>query len=516
VEAKEGVQIDKESQTLATITIQNYFRQYHKLAGMTGTAETEAAEFHDIYKLDVITVPPNRPVQRIDHYDSIYKTRRVKYNAIVNEIKQAHAKGQPVLVGTIAVESSELLSRMLKREGIIHNVLNAKYHQQEAEIVARAGQKGGVTIATNMAGRGTDIKLSPGVADLGGLYVIATERHESRRIDRQLRGRCARQGDPGQSKFYISFEDDLMRNFGDSRRISGIMTKLGMGDEEELQHPWLNRSVETAQKRVEQRNYVIRKHTLQYDDVMNQQRDVIYTYRNHILTTDTPRAEVFEVIDDLVLEQAKILLAGGADQEAFLGWLNSTFPLGATAENFDWSQSPETIAAEAIRRITAAYELKVRYEDPEFLPSLERFMVLGAIDRLWQEHLYAMDGLRTSINLRAYGQKDPLIEYKTEAFTMFEELMNRIKTEVVTNAFRSTSSIVAFEKFLSKLPQKLIHDVDVSAFQTSPDETKREETAPAAPEIILPVRRDVPKVGRNDPCPCGSGKKFKNCCGAKG
>ena len=299
VEAKEGVQIDRETQTLATITIQNYFRLYHKLAGMTGTAETEANEFHDIYKLDVVVIPTNRPVIREDYNDRIYKTRREKYSAAVDEIKTCYSKGQPVLVGTASVEASELLSRMLKREKIPHNVLNAKYHRQEAEIVARAGQRGTVTISTNMAGRGTDIKLGDGVPDLGGLHVLGTERHESRRVDRQLRGRCARQGDPGSSRFYVSFEDDLMRNFGASEKMTSMMERFGLKDGEELEHPWLNKSVETAQKRVEQRNYLIRKRTLDFDDVMNKQREVVYTLRNETLETSEPRKLIFEIVDEV-------------------------------------------------------------------------------------------------------------------------------------------------------------------------------------------------------------------------
>src|SRR5438128_9716197 len=316
VEAKEGVQIDRETQTLATITIQNYFRLYQKLAGMTGTAETEAAEFHDIYKLDVNVIPTNRPVARADHNDRIYKTRREKYNAVINEIREHHSKQQPVLVGSVSVEASELLSRMLKREKIPHNVLNAKFHMQEAEIVARAGQPGTVTISTNMAGRGTDIKLGDGVAELGGLYVIGTERHESRRIDRQLRGRCARQGDPGMSRFYVSFEDDLMRNFGAADRMTRIMERFGMKEGEELEHPWLNRSVETAQKRVEQRNYLIRKRTLEFDDVMNKQREVVYGLRNDAIETDEPRRMIFEVIDEAVPMKVREFLGTGDDSEA--------------------------------------------------------------------------------------------------------------------------------------------------------------------------------------------------------
>ena len=556
VEAKEGVKIDRETQTLATITIQNYFRLYHKLSGMTGTAETEANEFHDIYKLDVIVIPTNRPIARVDLDDIIYKTRREKYNAILKEIKAAHAKGQPMLVGTISVESSELLSRMLKREGIIHNVLNAKFVQQEAEIVAGAGQRGAVTIATNMAGRGTDIKLGAGVNKIqglyvanaknrvvetvgpetqiqddehftSGLYVIGTERHESRRIDRQLRGRCARQGDPGVSKFFVSFEDDLMRNFGDSRRLSGMMTKLGMKDDEELQHPWLNKSVESAQRRVEERNYVSRKYTLQYDDVMNQQRTVIYTWRNDILVTETPRDEIFEVVQETIDGEAEARLTGPeANPVEFVTWLNSTFPVGVEEKDFDFTAGAEAAAKTALQRVRDAYDIKIKFEDPNALQSLERYTLLGSIDRLWQEHLYAIDSLRHSINLRTIGQKDPVVEYKREAYGMFSELMGRIKFEIASSLFRTSASITAFESFLRNLPQKLIHETPVPTMsqpdpgqpaplplESAPEEAngKAEEAPPA--ERQLPIRKTTPTVGRNEPCPCGSGKKFKNCCG---
>ena len=559
IEAKEGVQIDRETQTLATITIQNYFRLYHKLSGMTGTAETEANEFHDIYKLDVIVIPTNRPIARVDLDDSIYKTRREKYNAIVKEIKAAHAKGQPVLVGTISVESSELLSRFLKREGIVHNVLNAKFVQQEAEIVAGAGQRGAVTIATNMAGRGTDIKLGPGVREVqglyianaknrvvetmgpdakigegehvtSGLYVIGTERHESRRIDRQLRGRCARQGDPGSSRFFASFEDDLMRNFGDSRRLSGLMTKLGMKDDEELQHPWLNRSVESAQRRVEERNYVHRKHVLQYDDVMNQQRTVIYTWRNDILVTETPREEIFEVVEEVVQSEAEARLVGPeADNESFVTWLNGTFPLGVTAADFDFAAGADAVAKQALQRVRDAYDIKIKFEDPNALQSLERYTLLGSIDRLWQEHLYAIDSLRQSINLRTIGQKDPVIEYKREAYSMFSDLMARIKFEISSSLFRTSASITAFESFLRNLPQKLIHETPVSAMsqpsgvpgqgtpvdlESGPEQNGEPVAAPA--ERTLPIRHDGPQLARNDICPKGTGKKFKYCCGGDG
>jgi preprotein translocase subunit SecA len=554
IEAKEGVQIDRENQTLATITIQNYFRLYAKLAGMTGTAETEANEFHDIYKLDVIVIPTNRAIARVDLDDSIYKTRREKYSAIIKEIKAAHAKGQPVLVGTVAVESSELLSRMLKREGIIHNVLNAKFVQQEAEIVANAGQRGAVTIATNMAGRGTDIKLGVGVREVqglyvanarnkvvetvgpdtkiaegdhitGGLYVIGTERHESRRIDRQLRGRCARQGDPGVSKFFISFEDDLMRNFANSRNLSGMMSKLGMKDDEELQHPWLNRSVESAQRRVEERNYVQRKYTLQYDDVMNQQRTVIYARRNDILITETPREEIFATVQEVIEREAETLVGGPeSDPEAYVTWVNGAFPLGVSAGDFDFAAGAAEVAKATVQRVREAYEIKIKFEDPNALESLERYTLLGSIDRLWQEHLYAIDSLRQSISLRTIGQKDPLIEYKREAFTMFEDLMGRIDEQIASSLFRTSASITAFESFLRNLPQKLIHDTPPSMLnpQVNPEQqainAENPDPAKAAPppQRSLPIRNTGPQLNRNDPCPMGTGKKFKNCCGADG
>ncbi len=523
VEAKEGVQIDRETQTLATITIQNYFRLYRKLSGMTGTAETEANEFRDIYRLDVVVIPTNQPCVRDDNNDAIYKTRREKFNAVVREIQRCHAEGQPLLVGTVSVESSELLSRMLKREGIPHNVLNAKFHQMEAEIVARAGQRGAVTIATNMAGRGTDIKLGAGIPDLGGLRVVGTERHEARRIDRQLRGRCARQGDPGSSKFYISFEDDLMRNFADSRKLAIWMEKLGMEDDEELEHPWLNKSVENAQKRVEQRNYSIRKHTLQYDDVMNQQRTVIYEFRNDILRTDQPGARVFDVIEELLEDRvAPLFETKDADREEFRHWINNVFPINLSRQEVDAATDATALAELCLRRIRDSYALKVQFEDPEATKSLERYMVLSAVDRLWQEHLYAMDSLRHSIGLRAYGQKDPLVEYKQEAFTMFEELMANVKGEIASNLFRSTTSLTAFERFLASLPQRFVHEqLPGMAGTAGPSAPPGPAEAAAASEAVSeaiaqatqPVRRAGPKVGRNDPCPCGSGKKFKQCCG---
>src|SRR5437763_1751204 len=532
VEAKEGVQIDRETQTLATITIQNYFRLYDKLAGMTGTAETEANEFHDIYKLDVAVIPTNRPVARKDSNDRIYKTRREKYNAVINEIREHHTNQQPVLVGTVSVEASELLSRMLKREKIPHTVLNAKFHMQEAEIVQRAGQPGTVTISTNMAGRGTDIKLGAGVPDKGGLFVIGTERHEARRIDRQLRGRCARQGDLGSSRFYVSFEDDLMRKFGAADQMTRIIERVGLEEGQELEHRWLNRSVETAQKRVEQRNYLARKRTLDFDDVMNNQREVVYTYRNEVIDTDDPHKLVYEVIDEAVPAKVTEYLGDGSAGEepnyaALLNWVNVTFPLGLTREKAQFeTRTVDENAQFLIEKIKASYERKSSHEEPTAVKSLERYIILNAIDRLWQEHLYAMDALREGVYLRGYAQKDPLIEYKTEAYDMFVELMANIKNEVLHNLFRSTSNLQAFENFLASLPQFLLReDAPTAPTANAPARARQPQPVGAMAgvamdgdgggemSIDLPVRRSLPKVGRNDPCPCGSGKKYKNCCG---
>ncbi len=546
VEAKEQVEIERETQTLATITIQNYFRLYHKLAGMTGTAETEASEFFDIYKLGVLVIPTNKPVARKDANDSVYKTRREKYNAVLKEIKDVHSKGRPMLVGTISVEVSEHLSRMLKREGIIHSVLNAKYHQQEAEIVSRAGQRGSVTIATNMAGRGTDIKLGPGIAEVGGLHVLATERHEARRIDRQLRGRCARQGDPGSSHFFISLEDDLMRLFG-SDKIVKYMEKMGLEEGQELEHPLLNRSIGQAQKRVEQHNFQIRKRTLEYDDVMNKQREVIYGFRNEIIHAADVRDRLMDIMEEVVLQKVEQFTTGQNDFHEWKvrplsDWVNLNFPIGMpegeiikAAESgkevpvkgslFD-SLNPAQFAvcnfiSDSVRK---AYDIKISFENPDALKEVERYTILSAIDKLWQEHLYEMDSLRYSIGLRAHGQRDPLIEYKAEAFKIFEELMVNIKTEICHNIFRSASSLMAFENFLRSVPQQTTHQ-STSAFggtttgtgstpvQRGPSQgSDIVSEAAAAVEKAKPVRVG-PKVGRNDPCPCRSGKKYKQCCG---
>jgi preprotein translocase subunit SecA len=545
VEAKEGVAIERETQTLATITIQNYFRMYKKLAGMTGTAETEASEFNDIYKLGVLVIPTNKPVARQDLHDTVYRTRREKFEAVQREIQQIHSKGRPILVGTISVEVSEHLARLLNKVHIPHAVLNAKYHQREAEIVANAGQRGSVTIATNMAGRGTDIKLGAGVAELGGLHVIGTERHEARRIDRQLRGRCARQGDPGSSHFFIALEDDLMRLFG-SDRIGKVMERVGLEEGQELEHPLLNRSIETAQKRVEQHNFQIRKRTLEYDDVMNKQREIIYGFRNEIIHTEDARDRLMEIMEEVVLAKVvEFTTADGLPEDwpmrGLADWVNLNFPLGIPESEmlkaahsseeqplpgsiFDGLSPAQFALCQFVsQKVRDAYDLKVSFENPEALKALERYTILSAIDKLWQEHLYGMDSLRNSIGLRAYGQRDPLIEYKGEAFKMFDELMVNIKTEICHNIFRSASSLMAFDQFLRNLPQRTTH-VETSAFggtQTASSggtSSKASQMVAEASEAVSRAKpvRSVPKVGRNEPCPCGSNKKYKQCCGRNG
>ncbi|HYC71651.1 MAG TPA: preprotein translocase subunit SecA [Opitutaceae bacterium] len=531
VEAKEGVTIERETRTYATVTIQNYFRMYEKLAGMTGTAETEATEFHEIYKLAVTAIPTNKPSIRVDLNDSIFKTRRDKYNAVVKMIQDAHGRGQPVLVGTVTVEQSEVLSRMLKRANIVHTVLNAKFHQQEAEIVSRAGHRGAVTIATNMAGRGTDIKLGEGVRELGGLFVVGTERHESRRIDRQLRGRCSRQGDPGTTKFFLSLEDDLMRLFLQGNLASRIM-EGSMQEGEELEHPWLNRSIESAQKKVEQQNFSIRKRLLQYDDVLNKQREVIYGIRNGALHAERPKEIIFEMIEEEVamrLENAGFGEKDGpraTDVESFVGWLNSHFPVSAKVDELTGQADAPAVLKNVMDKVRGAYAMKESIEDPASLGGLERYVVINAIDHHWQEHLTEMEELRRSIGLRSYGQKDPLSEYKSEAFRFFEELMNNVRLQICTTLFRSATNREAFENLFAILSRSARLQGPAAAptalgAATQATGGARAEPAPAtdapAEEIKLPtitIRRDAPKVGRNDPCPCGSGKKFKHCHGA--
>ena len=571
VEAKENVRIEEETQTYATITIQNYFRLYTKLAGMTGTAETEANEFFDIYKLGVLVIPTNEPNQRDDGNDSVYLTEKVKFKAVVEEVRELHEAGRPVLVGTVAVETSEQLARLLDRAKIPHSVLNAKFHQQEAEIVARAGQRGTVTIATNMAGRGTDIKLAEGIAGRGGLHVLGTERHEARRIDRQLRGRCARQGDPGSSHFFLSLEDKLMRLYGNSEKMTGLLQKVGMEEDEEISHPLLNRSIETAQKRVEQHNYQMRRRTLEYDDVMNKQREELYGFRNAIIHGDDVRDRMFDIVEEVVIERVYDHITPefseeyDADFEGLEGWVNHTFPLGLSQETLrraalaGQEKPPEqsvfagmtpaqyALCGHIIEQVRDAYDLKIKAEvgrstaDLERLKkehagsqqlsaaetalqdkhaeveSMERYTILNSIDKLWREHLYEMDGLRQSVHLRSYGQKDPLVEYKTEARDMFVSLMSSMKEEVSRSVFLTASSLESVQNLLRSLPAEASHQM-ASAFGLDPsfadaEDVVSEVNAEVSQEQKARPVRTGPKVGRNDPCPCGSGKKYKKCCG---
>ncbi|MBR2363797.1 MAG: preprotein translocase subunit SecA [Lentisphaeria bacterium] len=542
LEAKEDVTIERETQTLATITIQNYFRMYKKLAGMTGTAETEAGEFHQIYKLDVVVIPTNRPCKRVDIHDSVYKTRREKFKAVVDETVEAYKRGQPVLLGTISVEDSEILSKMLKLRKIPHNVLNAKNHERESEIVAQAGRKYAVTVATNMAGRGTDIKLGEGAAELGGLFVIGSSRHDARRIDRQLRGRSARQGDPGTSRFYVSLEDNLMRLFG-SDKIVKIMEHFGLDEGEELQHPWLSKSIETAQRRVEQYHFSIRKRTLEYDDVMNKQREVIYGFRKETLFNDDCRSLIFTIVDNEVYRHVQRAIAevdknsnAPINLPKLAAWLNTTFPIGFEENELAIFKEKGQVDVDKItdlvvNRVKEIYEIKASAEDPEGLKFLERSIILNAIDRLWQDHLYAMDSLRDSIGLRAYAQKDPLVEYKQEAFTMFENLMDDISNEIIAKMFLSATNMEAFQRMFDANPRSqhlIFQNIDDGVSSGEPQipvELDGENMASDAvysgegampelpPEIELTYHKEGPQIGRNDPCPCGSGKKYKKCCG---
>ena len=441
IEAKEGVKVERESQTLATITFQNYFRIHKKLAGMTGTAKTEEQEFQKIYNLPVVVVPTNKPMIRVDYPDVIYKTRIAKYKAAVNEIEECHKSGRPVLVGTTSIAQSEELSAMLKRRNIPHNVLNAKYHEKEAEIISHAGQYGAVTIATNMAGRGTDITLGEGVPELGGLHIIGTERHESRRIDNQLRGRCARQGDPGSSKFFLSLEDDLMRLFG-SDNIAGIMDKLGMEDDEPIEHSLVTKSIENAQKKVEARNFSIRKHVLEYDDVMNQQREVIYSQRHKILHQENLKDTIKEMVDETV-ERTMTMYAPPEvysedwDLQALINYAEDFYaPRGLLTVDYLQNLSREELAEYLQKVADDNYQAREDAIGPELMRELENLVMLKVVDNHWMEHLDAMDMLREGVGLRAYGQKDPLVEYKFEAYDMFEAMMEAIKEDVVRYIYR--------------------------------------------------------------------------------
>ena len=532
IEAKEGVKIEAESQTLATITLQNYFRMYEKLAGMTGTAETEAGEFWDIYKLDVVVIPTNVAVIREDLDDEIYRTRREKYNAIIEEIVDKYNEGRPVLVGTVSVDVSETLSRMLKRTGINHNVLNAKQHQHEAEIVAHAGQPGAVTIATNMAGRGTDIKLGPGVVDKGGLHIVGTERHESRRIDRQLRGRSGRQGDPGSSKFFLSLEDDLMRLFGGDR-LGSIMDRLGVQEGEVIKHPMVTRAIERAQKKVEAQNFAIRKHTLEYDDVMNVQRKWIYERRLSALERPSIKDEVVEliesVLDDLIEQHCP-------EKEWPENW-NLT-QLREELRNvylFDLRLKQDEIpklTRESLREmilgaVTSFYRQKEAAYGEDIMRQLERYAVLSTIDRHWRDHLSEIEELRTGIGLRAYhGQiGKPIDIYKREAFEMFEKMIGTIDREIVNLVYKLQVRMPEQARAPQRQPAMVASHQESTnlgyqgaaapAGPTGADESNPMAAASQAGTRVATVRREMPKVSPNAPCPCGSGKKYKKCHGAR-
>lgn len=441
IEAKEGVKVERESQTLATITFQNYFRMYNKLSGMTGTAKTEEQEFMKIYNLPVVVVPTNKPLIRIDYPDVIYRTRLAKYKAAANEIEECHKSGRPVLVGTTSIAQSEELSAMLKRRGIPHNVLNAKFHEKEAEIISQAGQYGAVTIATNMAGRGTDITLGEGVPELGGLHIIGTERHESRRIDNQLRGRCARQGDPGSSKFFLSLEDDLMRLFG-SDNIAGIMDKLGMDDDEPIEHSLVTKSIENAQKKVEARNFSIRKHVLEYDDIMNQQREVIYAQRKKILHQDNLRGNIKEMVDKVVDRTMAMyappeVYSEDWDLKALIAYAEDFYaPRGLLTVEYLQNLSREELEEYLHKVADETYQAREDAIGSELMRELENLVMLKVVDNHWMEHLDAMDMLREGVGLRAYGQKDPLVEYKFEAYDMFEAMIDAIQDDVVRYMYR--------------------------------------------------------------------------------
>ena len=496
IEAKEGVKIERESQTLATITFQNYFRMYNKLAGMTGTAKTEEQEFRKIYGLDVIVIPPHRPMVRLDHPDVIYKTKRGKYKAAVSEIAELYAKGQPVLVGTTSIVQSEDLSAMLKRQGVPHSVLNAKFHEMEAQIISQAGQRSAVTIATNMAGRGTDIVLGDGVPELGGLHIIGTERHESRRIDNQLRGRSGRQGDPGSSRFYLSLEDDLMRLFG-AENISSLMDKLGMEEDEPIEHSLITRSIEQAQKKVEAQHFNTRKHVLEYDDVMNQQREVIYGQRRQILHGENLRENIFFMIEKLI-DHGMELFANEKthpeewDLDGLIEYAVDLFAAEGDLTKADLeSMSREEVREDLLEAANENYDRREVLFGADNMRELEKVVMLKVVDAKWMDHLDAMDMLRQGIGLRAYGQKDPLIEYKIEAFDMFGQMIEHIQEDIVRYIYRVN--------IVTQAEDRLAQATTSHGDEALPNE---------------PVRaKDT--VGRNELCPCGSGKKYKKCCGAK-
>lgn len=498
IEAKEKVKIREESQTLATITFQNYFRLFNKLSGMTGTAKTEEGEFWKIYKLEVLIIPSNKINIRKDLSDVIYKSKKEKFKAVVGEIEERHKKGQPMLVGTVSIENSEILAEMLYRKGIPHHVLNAKQHEREAEIVSRAGQKGAVTISTNMAGRGTDIVLGEGVTELGGLHVMGTERHESRRIDNQLRGRSGRQGDPGSTRFYVSLEDDLMKLFG-SNRIAGVMERLGIPDNTPIEHPMISRAIENAQKKVEQYYFGIRKQILEYDDVMNKQRDTIYSLRHKILFSEGLKEKVLEMMEMVIKEKIDIFFPGDEaehwDYDGFIKAANEIIPISGL-EAMKSLKKKEEIHSSILETFNSAYEQREQNLGPDAMRYLERIVLLRVMDSKWIEQLDNMDNLRDGIGLRGYGGKDPLVEYKIEGYSMFQEMMAAVREEVVGLVLR----VQVAHEGETVAPKKKNISYNEPRVRTS--DTKQH-----------PVKKDI-QVGRNDPCPCGSGKKYKKCCGS--
>jgi preprotein translocase subunit SecA len=531
IEAKEGVKIKEENQTLATITLQNYFRLYEKIAGMTGTAATEADEFREIYKMEVVVVPTNEPMVRDDRNDLIYKTEKAKFQAAADLIADCHQRGQPVLVGTISVEKSERLAEMLKRRGVPHEVLNAKYHAKEAAIVEQAGQPGAVTIATNMAGRGTDIKLGPGVVEAGGLFVLGTERHEARRVDNQLRGRSGRQGDPGASQFVISLEDDLLRIFG-GERIHRLMDRLGLDESIPIEHSLISRSVESAQKKVEEQNFQIRKRVLEYDDVMNKQREVIYGQRQRILSGADLREDILTIIERILREQVAVFTGTSRfseewDLEDMLGTLRNFFPSTLTLDKLGdpVELDAEELADMVVEDSLKVYEAKEERFGAQAMSEMASWVLLRTIDSKWRDHLYEMDYLREGIGLRALAQRDPLVEYKNEGFKLFQDMMDSIQTDFVRYLYHL--EIVREEEPQPAPARQLAYSGggDTSLAQNfagtaaaarrsgvADSSAEAYEAAQAATRTVV-APRSVSKVGRNDPCPCGSGKKYKKCCG---
>ena len=496
IEAKEHVKVKRESKTLATITFQNFFNKYKKKAGMTGTALTEEKEFRDIYGMDVVEIPTNRPVLRKDLDDAVYMTKKEKFHAVVDEIEKAHEKGQPVLVGTITIETSELLSGMLKRRGISHKVLNAKFHELEAEIVAEAGRHGAVTIATNMAGRGTDIKLDDEAKAAGGLKIIGTERHESRRIDNQLRGRSGRQGDPGESRFYISLEDDLMRLFG-SERLMSIFKSIGVAENEQIEHKMLSSAIEKAQMKIEGNNYGIRKNLLEYDQVNNEQREIIYRERRRVLDGESMRDSIFKMITDIVDNTVDMCISDDQDTsewnlQELNGLLIPIIPLPKIeiSQKMKKNELKQMLKEQAVK----LYEMKeAEFPEPEQIRELERVILLKVIDRKWMDHIDDMDQLRQGIGLQAYGQKDPLVEYKMSAYEMFDAMSAAIQEDTLKLLYHVS------------MEQKVEREEVAKVTGTNKDDSVQN----------APQKREEKKIYPNDPCPCGSGKKYKQCCGRK-